>query len=716
MVSQGPEKTRAIAREDCDIVAAFIGSPNVGKTTLFNALTGRTELVANWPGATVSLSVGVVRHKGKRVCLVDLPGVYSITGDRADERVAKEFILGEKPDVVVVLVDPTAFERSLTLALEVRETYDRVVVAITKADVLESKSVRLDVGKLARSIGSPVVAVSALKGEGIDELLDAIVEEASRRGEPLRIDYGSLEQHVSRIEEALRSSGLSSWEARWYAVKLMESDEWAKERVRRILGEEGEEIIKMAEELASKYSRLHARNPFTEIIAQRYGLASKIASEAMEASEASIVEARVSRIDLVFAHPVAGPLLSLLILLGVFFIAFAVNTGFPLTTILDYMGMKTLASLIEQYTLSSLLDTVFSYLSNLARQAIPDPIAASLVADGIIGGVGTVLTFLPLIIVVFALMAALEDSGLLTRIAVSFENLFSLFGLPGKTIFPIVVSMGCNVPGVMATRIIESDAQRKAAIFAMPLIPCQARLYVLLAFTSVFLASPVLQALTVTSIYLLSIAVFLLTALLVYKALGGGEEEIILEQVPMKKPSLKVVGWLTWDKTKHFLIRAGTIIFAISIIVWFLVSYGPSGLVENEAESYAAVLGKAIAPMASTILGLPYDMAWRVGMAFINGFVAKEVFVESLAMVAPGAGGVGEEVSVSVLASYNFSVSQVVAILVAATLYIPCLATVSVMYRELGSAKMTLAAIAYTLTVATLLAWLARLLLAAFTG
>ncbi len=700
---------KSIDREQCDIVAAFIGPPNSGKTTLFNVLTGKQELVANWPGATVTLSASVIEYRGKRICIVDLPGVYSISGDRPDERVARDFILGENPDVVVVLIDPAALERSLGLALEIREVFDKTVVALTKADMLEEKGVKLDKEKLEKMLKAPVVLTSALREKGLRELLDAIVDVANRRGlGELRIDYGELEKYIREIAALLRRAGLDEKRARWYAVKLLEGDAWARRAVES-LGGPGRQALELAAKASREYSSKTSTEPVAAIIAAKYDYASRIVMEAVKGGEALSVE--ISRVDLVFMHPVIGPLASISILLGIFFAAFAINIGFPLTTILSYTGFEELAGVIESYTLSSLLDSVFSSIADYARASIPDPVLASLVADGIIGGVGTVLTFLPLIVIVFFFMALLEDSGLLTRIALSFDGFFSKFGLPGKTIFPLMVSMGCNVPGVMATRIIEDEGQRKAAILAMPLIPCQARLYVVLALTSVFMASPVEQALTTTGIYVLSIIVFLLTAKLFHWLLGGGVEEIVLEQVPLKKPSLKVVGWLVWDKAKHFIIRAGTIIFAMSVAVWGLTSIGPSGYTENPAESYAAMLGHWIAPAVSAVFGVAGDEAWRIGVGFLNGFVAKEVFVETLAMLSPSAGEDG--VSLAALQAYQLTTAQVVAILVAATLYIPCLATIAVMYRELGSAKLTLAGVAYSLAIATLGAWVAYTVLTA---
>ena len=699
---------KEFSREDCDVVVAFLGAPNAGKTTLFNTITGKQELVANWPGATVTLSTAIISYRGKSICIVDLPGVYSISGDRADERVARDFIMKENPDVVVVLVDPASIERSLSLALEVLEAFGKTVVAITKADMLEKKGVKIDTRKMSEMLGAPVVLVSALEEKGIRDLLDRVLEVASKSGNTgLVLDYGDLEQYIREITGLLVKAGIEVQRARWYAIKLLEGDQWVEKEL-STSNPYVQKAIERARKIRAEYELEKSRPLVADIIAAKYDYASKIVEAAVKGAEENL-GVEITRVDLVFMHPLAGPLVSLGILIGIFFAAFAINIGFPLTTILDYAGLHGLAATLEQYTLSSLLDQAFSLLADYARTVIADPVTASLVADGIIGGVGSVLTFLPLIVIVFFFMALLEDSGLLTRIALSFDGVFSKFGLPGKTVFPVMVSMGCNVPGVMATRIIEDENQRRAAILALPLIPCQARLYVILALTSVFLASPLEQALTTTGIYLLSILLFLLSARLFYVILGGGEEEIVLEQVPLKKPSMKIVGWLVWDKAKHFVIKAGTIIFAMSIVLWLLVNVGPTGFTGDPAQSFAASIGHAIAPAISTVFGVDRDTAWRLGVGFLNGFIAKEVFVETLAMLSPIASQVG--VSLAALQAYHLTVAQVIAILVAATLYIPCMATIAVMYRELGSAKLASLGVAYSLVLATIAAWLSYLVL-----
>ncbi len=678
----------------CDVVVALVGAPNSGKTTLFNVITGRGELVANWPGATVEVKHAVVEYKGKRLCIVDLPGAYSLLGGGSEEEITKRFIIEEAPDVVVVLVDSISLERGLYLPLELLELHGRVVIALTKADEAERRGIRVDVDSLSKTLGVPVVMVSALRGEGITALLDAILEVSSvQRGCSRPVDYGELEPVIGRIEEVLGSCGLRG--SRWLALALLAGDEYVHKLVEERCGG-------VAEALKEARQCVGVSDPLGFIMSRRYEAAGRLYRAYVHAPQPAL---QVSRLDKLLLHPLLGPIASLASLLIVFALVFAVNTGFPLNVLARLLGLEWLAELIEEYSISGLLGEAFNTLASWARTVIPDKMIASLVADGIIGGIGSVLSFLPLIAMVFLVLAILEDSGLLPRMAAGVDPLMRWFGLTGRCVFPLLVGLGCNVPCVVATRIL-SGFERLAVILLAPLVPCQARLFVALAIATAVAGSPLAQSAMVAIAYLVSLAFIALGARLFMLFTGSQPEEMVIEQPPLKKPSLRVVFWTVWGMVKHFLARAATIIFAMSVVVWALTSLGPSGYTEDPTASYAAVMGKALAPLVSLVFGVPGEDAWRLGFAFTAGLAAKEVLIESLAMTSPSWPEAG---ITGALRSLGLGYGQWLAVLVASTLYMPCIATMAIVYTESRSLRILLASLGYSIASAILAALAVRL-------
>ena len=697
------------SQHKCDVVVAVAGNPNVGKSTLFNVLTGEEAHVANWPGVTVELKVGVREYEGRRICFVDLPGTYGISASSLEEVVAREYIVNGKPDVVLVLVDSTAPERTIYLALQILELTPRVVVALTKIDLAHSMGVHIHVDKLEEKLGVPVVAVSAIQGTGIRELLNAILDVAEGkrgRSKPLRIDYDGLEPYIRELEPLVRESKvLGGYDSRWASIRLIEGDR----RLEELLARGGEQyIVDKVRVLREAIERGVGRNPEDIAVMSRFNFADKLMKDIVVRVEGK--RDITSSIDRVFQHPIVGPIASLALLLGVFFLAFAVNTGFPLNIVFDSMGFSEAARIVEEFSFSGLLGTAFSALSDYARTILEDSAPSwltSLIADGIIPGVGSVLSFLPLIMLISFFIALLEDSGLAPRMATSFHSLFSRFGLSGRAIFPMIISLGCNVPGVLASRTATEEEERVEIILGAPFIPCQARLVVILAFASVFFKSPIAQTLLIGGLYVAGILVFLITSIIVRRLLFRVREppELLIEIPPLHRPSGKVVWWITWDYSKHFLRKAGLIIFTLSIITWFLVSYGPSGPVENVEDSYGALIGKFFAPVIEFMWGTGYENSWKIGFALLNGFIAKEAFVESITILQ------GVDSVDKALTMLDLSTSQVIALLLYVTLYVPCLATVAVMYQELKSAKLTLIAVLYMLVLAGIVSFIAYHLL-----
>ncbi len=690
-----------LKEQGCNIVVAVAGNPNVGKSTLFNVLTGEKAHVANWPGVTVELKAGEREYRGKKICFVDLPGTYGITASSIDEIVAREYIVGGEADVVLVLVDSTAPERTIYIALQILELTPRVVIALTKMDQAHSLGIHIHVDKLEAKLGVPVIATSAVQGFGIRELLDAIIDVAERkrgRKEPLKIDYNGLEPYIAELEALIiKSKVLENYNPRWVALRLLEGDQ----RLEELLEKYGKrEIIEKARELREVFTKNSGRTPEDLAIMVRFDYADKLMHEVIvRTKHKNLVEETTERI---FQHPVMGPLVSLGILFLVFFFAFAINTGFPLNTVFEILGYEDIASAIEEFSFSGLLEKLFNWLASasasyLASTGSPEWFI-SLVSNGIIPGVGSVLSFLPLIILISLFIAILEDSGLAPRMAIAFHRFFARFGLSGRAVFPMVISLGCNVPGVLASRTATEEEERVEIILGVPFIPCQARLVVLLAFVGAFFKSPITQATVILGVYIIGIAAYLVTALLIRRILFRRKEspEFLIEIPPLHRPNGKVVWWITWDYSKHFLKKAGVIIFLLSIITWTLLYYGPSGVVEDPVESYGAILGYSIGPILQALYGLTPDTAWRIGFALIHGFIAKEALVESITLLQ------GVDSPREALLSLGLSPSQALAILVYMMLYVPCLATIAVMYQELKNAKLTVLAIIYMIVVATI--------------
>ena len=710
-----------INSKDCDYIVALVGAPNSGKTTLFNVLTGSSEFVANWPGVTVDVRVAIMRIDGKKLCIVDLPGTYSISGDTAEERVTRSFLTENLVDVIVVLADSTILERSLYLPLEVMSVYDNVVLVLTKADEAERKGISIDVQGLSRELGIPVVMISALEGKGIEELLKAIKECISKQQptQGIKIDYGKLSPYVEELAERIRRLGVDERRAKWFAAALIQGHEWVIEELKKLKhnnrnddGKDIEELERLAERIRDRL-RQEGIEPIVEIPRIYYDLAAALYEKYVRKREEEVT---LSRFDRLLLHPFLGPVISGLASFAIILLAYIVATGSPLDSLLDALGLHKAARLVSEYSLVNLVAAGMDWLASIAESTIPNPVIARMIGEGVLSssyGVGLVISFLPLVAVMMLILGVLEDSGVLTRLAAGFDNVFRKFGVSGKALFPVLVSFGCNVPGVLSTRIMENEEERRAVIFALPFIPCSARLTVILAFAHVFFGSGIEKALVVLVVYAIAITAFLLTLRLFGYFEGLEPSELVLELTPIKKPSMRVVWWFFWDKIKHFLVRAGTVITIASIFLWILASYGPSGYLKynetsyNPGASYAASIGRAIAPYVELVFGVNESLAWRIGCGLLGGFLAKEVFLDSLAAVSPIHGS-GEEFAT--LKAYSLDPWAALALLVAVTLYVPCISTLSVIYAETRSVKLTTAVFLYDLSVASLVALIIRLI------
>ena len=680
----------------CDLVVAVAGQPNVGKSTLFNVLTGERVRVSNWSGTTVEKKVGTREIRGRKVCFVDLPGIYGLSALTLDEKIARRYLLSGNADAVLVLIDSTAPERTIYLAIQVLELTPKVVIALTKSDLAHSQGIHIHVDKLEAKLGVPVVSVSAIKGSGLRELVDALIDVAEGRRvrrDVIRIKYDGIESYINELESDIAAcKGLSSYPKRWLALRLLEGDEDVGKLVRAA---GAEHIANKAMKYREEIKRIFSKLPEEIIASSRYEYTDSLLKDVVVRVH---VTAGISYLDKLFQIPIIGPVASAIIIFLVFIIAFIINLGFPLNVIADLAGASHIAEAIETYSLSGLLTALFDYVAELVRNALTpvSELFASLIADGVVGGVGAVLSFFPLIFTISAIMAVIEDSGLGPRIALALHNFFSKFGLSGKAAYPMFISMGCNVPGVMGSRVAVDEAERLQMVLSLPYILCQARLIVLLFAVSAFFTSPLQQAGAVVLTYVVSIVVFLLSSLALRYVIFKIREppELLIEIPPLHKPNIRVVWWLAWDSAKHFLKKAGIIIFALSVITWLLLSYGPNGPAANPSESYAAIAGATLAPALSLLYGLDHDTSWRIGFALINGFIAKEGLISAIAVMQ----GVSEE---AVFSTLNLTLVQGIAILLFLMLYVPCLATVAVIYQETKSLKWTVFSIIYMVAVAT---------------
>lgn len=672
---------------------AVVGSPNVGKSTLFTRLTGRVAHIANWPGTTVERKEGLLKLDGKTVVLVDTPGVYSLAGVSEEERITRDYLLRGDWDAVLVLVDAVAPEKTLYMALHVRELTGRVVVALTKWDEAHARGVHVHVDQLERALKAPVIPVSGVTGEGLSELRRAIAEVVEAGGaEPLAIDYGVLERAISELARDL--SGLEvelRAPPRWIAVKLLEGDEYA---LRAVLRAGGSRIVEKAEKLRQELQRSGV-DVEEAAIAARFRFVDSVCRKAVVRL---LLRERRGLLERVLLHPAAGPLASLALLLSLFTVVFAVNTGFPLTLILEQLGFSELAESVESYTLSGLISSLFDSLSRaldraLAEAGVSGPLAGILV-EGFLPGAALVLTFFPLIFTALFILAFLEDSGVGPLAAVSLHNTLKRAGLSGRAIYPMLISLGCNVPGVLSTRASTDATERLELIFSIPFIPCQARLVVLLAFAAAYFGGGFQALAPLALVYAASFTMLLLTSLAIRKLRGAREPpELLLELPPLHKPSLKVLWWITWDYVKHFLKRAGFIIFILGVALWGLTSYGPHGPASTPEESFAGILGKHLSPIMLPF-GVHGSAAEALAFAMLAGLLAKEVVLLSLVGFTGAAG------PLEALSSLGLTGAQALALMVFYTTYMPCLATLSAVYSETASLKLTLAALAWSLAAA----------------
>ncbi len=669
-------------KED-QIVAALAGNPNTGKTSLFNSLTGARQHVGNWPGVTVEKKEGELVYGEKSIRLVDLPGTYSLGVYSEDEVIARNFIIFEKPDVVINIVDATNLERNLYLTIQLLEMGANVVIALNMYDELQARQVEIDVTRLSQLLGVPVVPTAATRNQGMKELLDRVLEAAGeKRPVPLKLNYGKeLENELATLEEEIRSiPGLAEkYSPRWLAVKLLEEDgEVLGEAdnypgLDRLLARRNEAVKRLEGRLGDDVESLVADRRYAFI----GGLSREVVTRRQTAEE------RISmsdKIDRIVTNRYLGIPIFLLSMWAVF--QFTFKLGEPLTGWIEVFFGR-------------LGEAAGAFLERIGVPGLVN----SLIVDGIIGGVGSVLTFIPNIFLLFFAISLLEDSGYMARAAYIMDRFMHTLGLHGKSFIPLLLGFGCNVPAIMAARTLENKKDRMITILIAPLMSCSARLPVYVLFAGAFFSAN--QGLVIFSLYLLGLVLAILMGIIFKKFLFKGEtSHFIMELPPYRVPTLKSTFLHMWDRGSSFIQKAGTVILAAMVIIWVLANL-PVGVEYASRESILGRIGSFLAPVFK-----PAGFGtWEAAIALVFGILAKEIVVGTLGVIH----GV-EEAGLTGVIAKTWSPLSAYAFMVMTLIYIPCAATIGAIRKETNSWAWTAFAVAYTLT----LGWLMSVLVYQF--
>ena len=660
------------------MIFALAGNQNCGKTTLFNALTGSNQHVGNFPGVTVDQKVGEIKD-GKSGSVVDLPGIYSLRPYTQEEIVTRDFILKEKPDGIINIVDATNIERNLYLTLQLLELRVPMVLALNMMDEVRANGGTIDVQELSSCLGIPVVPISAVKGEGVSELLDQAVHTARSKTLPKVYDFCAGDSPVHRcihavvhmIQDHADKAGVP---ARFAATKLIEGDEGMLRQLQ--LDQNEKELLEHCIVQMEKESGLDRNAALADM---RYSFIENVVDICVVKCHESREHRRSVQMDKILT----GKYTALPVFFGVMFLIFYLTFDLIGQNLSDFLslGIDKLTMLVDR---------------GLTAYGI-NPVVHSLIVDGIFAGVGSVLSFLPIIVTLFFFLSILEDTGYMARVAFVMDRLLRRIGLSGRSFVPMLIGFGCTVPAIMATRTVSSDRDRKMTILLTPYMSCSAKIPIYAVFSAAFF--PKHAALVMIGLYVTGILLGILLALVLKgTAFRGQPVPFVMELPNYRMPSAKSVGLLLWEKARDFLERAFTVIFLATIIIWFLQTFDAKlNVVTDSADSLLAMVGQFI---AGIFRPLGFN-DWRVATALISGFTAKEAVVSTLAVLL----GTNTAALGSVLGTL-FTPLSALSFLVFTLLYTPCIAAVATIRRELGSAWKMLGVVILQCGVA----WLAAML------
>jgi len=658
------------------ITIGVIGNPNTGKSTVFNALTGRRHEVGNWPGKTVEKKTGRCRHEKKWINVVDLPGTYSLAAYSAEEIIARNYIVEEKPDVVVDIVDASNLERNLYLTIQLLELGANVVIALNMMDVSKKRGFAINTKKLSKLLGVPVVPMVASKNQGISELKDAIIKNAGKKRKALFVDYGpDLEPKIKELSEHISKHAkkiAEKYGAKWLAVKLIEQDQNVVRMIKRadsdIYTEELRKFIKNTEEI-------YGENADIEIADKRYGYINGVIKKTVKCAPLAKIR-RSDKIDCIVTNEYLGIPILLFLMFLLFQFVFLAAEPFVMVidNIVEWLGLN-----VENYLVS--MDSP-SWLTGL-------------VVHGAIGGIGNVLVFIPNIALLFLAIAVLEDSGYMARAAFVMDRVMNKIGLHGKAFIPLLLGFGCNVPAIMATRTLDNEKDRMTTILINSLIPCSARMVVFVFIAGAFF-EPQAAGLVVWSLIILSIILAVLVGYILRKSvLKGPRAPFVIELPPYHIPTFKGVFHHMFDRTFEFISKAGKFILVVAVVIWFLATY-PEGVEYGSSESYIGQIGHLIEPLLA-----PLGFGWKGSVALLFGFLAKEVVISSFGVLYE----VAEEGTLQSVLSSEWTPLQAYVFMVFTLIYVPCIAAIATIKQETHSWKWTAFAIVYSLVLAWIISY-----------
>ena len=654
------------------IKIALAGNPNCGKTTMFNALTGANQYVGNWPGVTVEKKEGKLKTKGKHedVIVTDLPGIYSMSPYTLEEVVSRDYVLKENPDVIVDLVDSTNIERNLYLTTQLIETGVPVVIALNMTDLLEKRGMKIDVARLSMLMNCPVVETSALKQTGLDKLIDKAVEVAHKKEAdlPKEIFSEDLEKAVAVVAEVLPES-ISADKKRWYAVKFLENDSKVVESVALPASAAG-----VVESARKELEEKHDDDMESIVTDERYKFIQKVVSSSVKKGKDKMTVS--DKIDQIVTNRILG----IPIFIAIMWVVY-------------YISVTTVGTFVTDWTNDTFVGAIQEAAGTFLTNAGASDFIISLAVDGVIGGLGAVLGFMPQMAILFLFLSILEDCGYMVRIAFVMDRVFRHFGLSGKSFIPLLISSGCGIPGIMASKTIEQDNDRRLTIMTATFVPCGAKLPVIALMGGVmagYVTGWDVAGFITPLMYFAGIVAVLVAAIMLKKTkpFSGKPAPFVMELPQYHIPSARTVLLHVWERLKGFFIKAGTVLFLACVVMWILSSFGIQdgafGMVEDSADSLMAIVGGAIAPLFAP-LGWG---EWQPVAAAISGFSAKEGIVSTMGVLANVAGDVEDADTVAAGVGMWFPTALAGFSFLLFNLFdSPCLAAISTMAKEMQSRK-----------------------------